>query len=128
MQKSLFADAYNAEGLEGAEIIENRRCDIGKLCREQLLGYFVNDGTVSTMRRWVSVSPLSILALLMNPKAGALCIELFLNCKENCEWIELGPEELRYKSLRLPSIGTANFNTDEASDVWSSTNPTKSCG
>ena len=60
MQKSLFEDAYNAEGFEGAEILEIRKRDIGILCREQLLKYFVDDGTVSTMRRWVRASPLSI--------------------------------------------------------------------
>jgi hypothetical protein len=60
MQKSLFEDAYNAEGLKDAKILEIRKRDIGILCREQLLKYFVDDGTVSTMRRWVSASPLSI--------------------------------------------------------------------
>lgn len=60
MQKSLFEDAYNAEGLEGAKMLEIRKRDVGILCREQLLKYFVDDGTVSTMRRWVSASSLSI--------------------------------------------------------------------
>jgi hypothetical protein len=54
MQKSLFEDTYNAEGLKDAKILEIRKRDIGILCREQLLKYFVDDGTVSTMRRWVS--------------------------------------------------------------------------
>ncbi len=60
MQKSLFEDAHKAEGLDGAKILRIRKHDIGILCREQLLGYFVDDGTVSTMRRWVSICPLSI--------------------------------------------------------------------
>jgi hypothetical protein len=37
----------------------------------------------------------------MNSEAGILCMELFSNCKKNCDWIELGPEELRYTTSTL---------------------------
>jgi hypothetical protein len=55
-QKSLFDDAQDPEN---RVLVENRKGKIGRECCQRLLGYFIDDETAPTMRRWVSdsVSP-----------------------------------------------------------------------
>jgi hypothetical protein len=52
IQKSLFEDAQGSESDEIA--VERRKSKIGQECRQQLLEYFINGSTASTMKRWVS--------------------------------------------------------------------------
>jgi hypothetical protein len=76
-------------------MLEMRKTKIGQRCLEQLLGYFIDAGTAPTMRRWVSGAAVPRYARLTNEEAGILCIQLFSDCKKNCQWIEFGPEVYR---------------------------------
>jgi hypothetical protein len=91
-QKSLFGDAQDPKK---ENMLEIRKTKIGQQCREQLLGYFIDDGTAPTMRRWVSDAVVRIYARLTNEEAGLLCVQLFSDCKKNCQWMEFGPEDYR---------------------------------
>ena len=55
----------------------------------------------------------------MKQKAGILCIQLFSDCKKNCEWMEYGPEDYRYVSFNTYIFDGTNADTDEALDVQS---------
>jgi hypothetical protein len=92
IQKSIFNDTQDPEN---EKVVASRKNKVGKGCCQQLLGYFLNEETTATMRRWVSNHGDSFGALMTGSKAGVLCIQLFQGCEENCQRLAFGPEAFR---------------------------------
>jgi hypothetical protein len=102
IQKSIFNDIQDPES---EKAVVSRKNKIGRGCRQQLLGYFLNERTAATMRRWVSNHDDSLGALLIHSKAGVLCVQLFQGCEDNCQWLAMGPEDFRSVTILWLLLG-----------------------
>ena len=76
-------------------------------------GYCTDDAEMGEFDHW------STRTELIPQQAGILCIQLFSDCKKNCECVEYGPEDYRYVILSACVSCSTNARTDVELDLQS---------